>query len=285
MSNTNTAAWLKEVNTKFEVSETDLYIPAAGELLIENRAVAINPVDWMNQDGHYPPKSVPAILGNDLAGIVVQLGEGVHGFKEGQRVLAHSNAWADGDIRHGPFQKFVAVPAMSASQIPDSMEFAEAASLPLALSTAAIGLFSQAHLALPLPSAHVAGASTKALLVWGGSSSVGTAAIQLAKAAGLEVLVVTSAKNAKVAQQLGATMVYDYNSATVVEDLIKDAKQYDIVGAYDGKYWSLIEDKDSLTDAKFSHFICFQSITSYEGTNCSWRWPVGADLTTYRQRA
>lgn len=246
MSHTNTAAWLKEVKTKFEIGPADFYTPAAGELLIENRAVAINPVDWMNQDGLYPPKSVPAILGNDLAGAVVQLGVGVQGFEKGQRVLAHSNAWADGDIRRGPFQKFVVVPAMSVSKIPDDMEFAEAASLPLALSTAAIGLFSQTHLALPRPSTPQPTASNKALLLWGGSSSVGAAVLQLAKAAGLEVLVVTSANNADLIRELGATMAYDYQSPTIVEDLVKDAKQYKIIGAYDGEYRCRNEHKTRL---------------------------------------
>lgn len=238
MSDTNTAAWLNEVNTKSEISTAPQHTPATGELLIKNHAIAINPVDWMNQDGLYPPKSVPAILGNDLAGTIVQLGDGVQGFEIGQRVLAHSNAWFDGESRRGPFQEFVIVPAMSASQIPDSMGFAEAASLPLSLSTAAIGLFSPAHLALDHPSARPSAPAAKALLLWGGSSSVGIAVLQLAKAAGLEVLVVTSAKNASVVQGLGSAMVYDYHSPTMVEDLIRDAKQYQVVGAYDGMYRS-----------------------------------------------
>lgn len=234
MSSRNTAAWLREPKTELSIGAAEMHKPGPGEVLIENCAVAINPVDWMNQDGLYPPKSLPAILGNDLAGKILQVGEGVTSLSPNQRILAHTNSWFQEDQRYGPFQRLVIAPAASTCPIPDDMGYAEAASLPLSISTAAIALFGQEYFNLPPPT-HKPAPSTRALLVWGASSSVGTAVVQLANAARLKVLAVTSAKNTDLVYGLGAAKVYDYHSTNVVDDIVNDLQQYELIGAYDGE--------------------------------------------------
>lgn len=91
------------------------------------------------------------------------------------------------------------------------------------------------RLALALPSAAPA-AANKALLVWGASSSVGTAAVQLAVAAGYDVVATASPRNFDLVRGLGARAVVDYRDAGVVAVLVDELKKKggDFVGAYDG---------------------------------------------------
>lgn len=192
--------------------------------------MAINPIDWVVRElGKmiYPWLKYPCILGTDTAGEVVALGPGVSRFKLGDRVLGHANG-ADkqsNDPAHGAFQKYTVLPVNAASPIPHTMSYESAAVLPLGLSTAACGLFQKDQLALQYPSASPK-PTGKTLLVWGGATSVGCNAIQLAVAAGYEVITTASPKNFDLVKKLGASQAFDYASKTVVADLIH---------AFDGK--------------------------------------------------
>jgi NADPH:quinone reductase-like Zn-dependent oxidoreductase len=110
------------------------------------------------------------------------------------------------------------------------MSYENAAVLPLALSTAACGLFQKDHLALQYPSANPKPTGTT-LLIWGGSTSVGSNAIQLAVAAGYEVITTSSPRNFDYVKRLGASQVFDYNKKSTVEDVIKALKGKTIAGA------------------------------------------------------
>ena len=98
------------------------------------------------------------------------------------------------------------------------------------MSTAACGLFSTDHLALQYPSA-TPNSTGKTLLVWGGSTSVGSNAIQLAVAAGYEVVTTSSPRNFDYVKELGASQIFAYKSTTVVEDVIEAFEDKTIVGA------------------------------------------------------
>lgn len=120
------------------------------------------------------------------------------------------------------------------SEIPESVTFEQAAVLPIALATSAAGLFQDDALSLPLPSADAEPKPTgKTLLVWGGASSVGATAIQLAVAAGLTVISTASSKNFELVKSLGASTVFDYKSPTIVEDVVKALSGTDFAGVYD----------------------------------------------------
>ena len=130
----------------------------------------------------------------------------------------------------GGFQEYTVLIAHAASPIPDSLSFENAVVLPLGLSTAACGLFQKDQLALQHPSLRPK-PTGKTLLIWGGSTSVGCNAIQLAVAAGYEVITTASPRNFDFVKKLGASLVFDYNSKTVVADLIQAFKGRTIAGA------------------------------------------------------
>lgn len=234
MTQTNKAAWLRQEKTKLEVGPAEIGKPGRDQVLVRNRAVAVNPVDWKMQDGWLFPIREPKIMGNDIAGEIVEVGENVSDFSKGQRVLAHVLGLATGKAEEGGFQEFTLANTIAVCPIPDDMSFEEASVLPLAISTAAHGLFAKDFLALPKPSHDVEDLG-KTLLVWGGASSVGSAVIQFAVAAGLKVIATASKKNFDFCKDLGASQVFDYNSPGVVGDLTEALQKHDVAGAYDGK--------------------------------------------------
>jgi NADPH:quinone reductase-like Zn-dependent oxidoreductase len=231
----NTAAWLVATRTKLAIKPAPYTAPKEGEIVVRNRAVAINPVDWALQilgTTIFRWIKFPVILGEDLAGEVAEVGPGVARFKVGDRVLGQGVGLNPERNRNSEsaFQIYVVVPVNLASPIPDTMSFEEAAVLPLGLSTAACGLFQKDFLALQHPSAG-AKPTGKTLLVWGGATSVGCNAIQLAVAAGYEVFTTASPRNFEYLKKLGAAQVFDYHSRTVVRDIIKAMKGKTIAGA------------------------------------------------------
>ncbi|OQU97208.1 Alcohol dehydrogenase GroES-like domain-containing protein isoform 3 [Cladophialophora immunda] len=235
MALTNRAAWLREVNSPLEVGPSEVGKPGPDEVLVKNRAVAMNPVDWMMQYGAFPAGPLPRILGNDVAGDVVEVGEGVTRFKKGQRVLAHAIGLATNEPKHGGFQEYTVVPTVGCTVIPDGMKYEEASVLPLAISTASIGLFHEARLGLrsPVDATEKGSPGNEAILVWGGSSSVGATAIQLAVAAQYTVIATASPRNFDLCKKLGASEVFDHSSPGIVGDLTAALQKYTCRGAFD----------------------------------------------------
>jgi len=220
----NTAAWLTAQQAKLEVLAAPYTRPLEGEIVVKNRAVAINPIDWIIQvagDMAFSWIRLPFILGSDLAGDVVEIGVGVTRFKIGDRVIAHAVGTdaARNRAAQGSFQAYTVVLEKAATPIPSDMSYERATVLPLGLSTAACGLFQKDHLALDYPSA-TAKRNGKTVLVWGGSTSVGSNAIQLAVAAGYEVIATASPRNFDYVRKLGALRVFDYNDKNVVRKLV-----------------------------------------------------------------
>lgn len=197
--------------------------------------MAINPIDWFIQDMGkmmFSWLKYPFILGMDVSGEVVEVGPGVTRFKIGDRVLGHANGTDQkyNSPPHGALQAYTVLLVNAASPIPPTMSYESAAVLPLGVSTAACGLFQKDQLGLQLPSASPK-PTGKTVLVWGGSTSVGCNAIQLAVAAGYEVITTCSPKNFDFVKKLGASEAFDYNSKTVVNDLIRAFKGKTTAGA------------------------------------------------------
>lgn len=120
------------------------------------------------------------------------------------------------------------------SKIPESTSYTDAVVLPLAISTAAAGLYQKGFLELPYPTSSPK-PSGKVMLVWGGSSSVGSTAIQLAVASGVQVVTTASKRNHDYCSKLGAKAVIDYNSSSVVDEIVSAIKDTgaDFAGVYD----------------------------------------------------
>jgi len=231
----NTAAWLGASQAQLEVKPAPYTLPRENEIIVKNHAVAINPIDWLLQVIGYfifPWIKYPFVLGSDLAGEVVEVGKDVTRFKVGDRVLAHAVGTDKkrNSAAEGAFQTYTVILAHMAAPIPTAMSYESAAVLPLGLSTAACGLFQKDHLALQYPSA-APKPTGQTLLVWGGSTSVGSNAIQLAVAAGYEVITTASPKNFDYVKKLGASQVFDYNSKTVVQDVISAFAGKTLAGA------------------------------------------------------
>ncbi len=231
----NSALWLPAKRSNLEIKSAPYTAPRENEIVVKNGAVAMNLIDWLTPllgDIFFPWLTYPFILGEDVAGEVVEVGQAVSRFKIGDRVLGHAVGQDKkrNNSAEGAFQHYTVLLAHMASPIPDDLAFENAAVLPLGLSTAACGLFEKDQLALEYPSAHPKPMG-KTVLVWGGSTSVGSNAIQLAVAAGYKVVTTASPKNFDYVRKLGASQVFDYRSRTVVKDIVKALSGRTIAGA------------------------------------------------------
>ncbi|TAQ84860.1 hypothetical protein B7494_g6814 [Chlorociboria aeruginascens] len=228
----NTAAWVLEDKARIVVKEAEYTPPGAQEIVIKNGAVAFNIVDWAKQNIGQAmfPQKYPTVLGSDVAGEIVEVGAGVTSFKPGERVLGCAQGFGTGRAADGAFQQYVVLSVLMSTRIPNSVSFAEAATLPLGVMTAASGLFQHDLLALRLPTVPAQPASGETVFIWSGSSSVGSNAIQLAVAAGYEVITTASPKNFDYVKDLGASQAFDHHSSNVVDDVVAAFKGKKSVG-------------------------------------------------------
>ncbi|KAF1961605.1 GroES-like protein [Byssothecium circinans] len=234
MSNQNHAAWITEAKAKLQVKEAPFPKADADQVVIRSHAIGINPVDWLVQkNDDFPGLAYPAILGCDVAGEVYEVGEGVRHVKKGDRVMACALGLVSNPAQ-GAFQHYIILPSLAVAKIPASMSFTEAAVLPLNVSTAALLLFKKEALGLPLPPAPGSAFETnKSVLIWGGSTSVGACAIQLAVAAGVKVVTVASPHNLSKLKDLGAAAAFDYKSPSVIDDILTALEGTEFAGVCD----------------------------------------------------
>ena len=164
-----------------------------GHLLLRVEAAGINRPDVMQRQGKYPPpEGASPIMGLEVAGEVVAIGEGVEGFALGEKVTALANG--------GGYAEYCAVPASQALPWPKIYDATRAAALPETFFTVWANVFQMADL--------VEGES---FLVHGGTSGIGTTAIQLASAFGAQVFATAgSAEKCKACETLGARRAINY---------------------------------------------------------------------------
>ncbi|MEJ2157773.1 MAG: NAD(P)H-quinone oxidoreductase [Desulfobacteraceae bacterium] len=174
--------------------------PKAGELLIRVHAAGVNRPDILQRQGLYPPppKASP-ILGLEVAGEVAQVGDGVTGFDAGQSVCALTNG--------GGYAEYVAVPAGQCLPVPVNLSVADAAALPETFFTVWTNVFDRAALK-----------AGQSLLVHGGSSGIGTTAIQMAKSKGSKVFITAgNEEKCEACRRLGADIAINYRTQDFVE--------------------------------------------------------------------
>ncbi|KAF7978888.1 hypothetical protein HWV62_44389 [Athelia sp. TMB] len=221
MSNTQQKAlFLLEKFGDFAVRSSAVHTPGPGELLIKNGGVALNPVDWKIQKYGFGIDNFPAVIGMDLAGSVEEVGEGVTSFKKGDQVVG-SGFWSP---KQAAFQQYTVLNAKYAAKVmpscigrstlPESVSAEQASSLPIGLTTAAVGLYQKANLGAGLTAPWEQGGkgkyAGKPFIALGGSSSVGAYVLQLAKLSGFSPIITTaSSHNAAYLESLGATHVLD----------------------------------------------------------------------------
>jgi len=197
----------------------DLPDPSAGDgqLLVEVKAVSLNPVDWKIKQGDarfITGSRFPRIFGADFAGVVRDTGKGVSSFSPGDRVYGSRSTVFN---RHGALAQLRAVDQKYVRKIPGNMTFEEAAALPVAALTALNGL-RKCRVRRGM-----------SVLVNGATGGVGHFAVQIAKARGAIVTASCSPANAALARSLGADEVTGYGS----EELASASRQFDaIMDAY-----------------------------------------------------
>jgi len=218
------ATILPSKGAEFEVTHRPTPTPGPNELLIEVKSIALNPVDYYQREHGFSIADYPAILGSDVAGIIISAGSSVtaEDLKPGTRVAAFASCFYEkGAPDYGAFQTRVIVPAANAVPLPHGISFNEASLLPMSVETAWAGWYS---IGLARDTKYTA-ADKKGLLVWGGASSVGSAAVQIAKSMGFIVYATASEKHHEYLKKLGASRVFDYKSENVVGQIIKAAKE------------------------------------------------------------
>lgn len=231
----NTAAWIDSPYADLVVRDAPMPELEPGQMLVEVRAVAVNPLDAIIQSNGavmYGWLRYPVILGEDVAGVVVGVGAEVTNFSVGDRIVAYTIGLEKGRdaISESGFQAYVAVDAALAAALPDTMPFEEGAVLPLAVSTAAAGLFESEQLGLDYSGLANPEPRDEIVVVWGGATAVGGNAIQLARAAGYRVITTASASNHDRMRHLGAEAAFDYRDPRAVDRIVEAANGSVVAG-------------------------------------------------------
>lgn len=170
---------------------------------------------------------------NTGAGEVYAVGDKVEHLKPGDRVIGHSWQFLTGHVQDGAFSLYPRIPADNAARIPDSVDFKDAVVLPLAIDTASAGFYGDGSMGLDYPNVDTKpNSKVEVVLVYGGSSSVGAAAIQLAANAGYRVFAVSSQKNFNLCRELGASEVFDRTSSSIADDIVTAIGTDKFMGCY-----------------------------------------------------
>jgi putative PIG3 family NAD(P)H quinone oxidoreductase len=176
--------------------------PGAGEVLVRVAAAGVNRPEVLQRQGKYPPPpGAPSILGMEIAGTVVALGDGADDSLLGKKVCAL--------IAGGAYAEYAVAPAGQCLEVPEGLSLIEAAALPETLFTVWSNLFDRGW-AQP----------GESVLVHGGTSGIGTMAIALAKLFGLTILVTAgSEEKCAAARGLGADLAINYKTQDFVEEV------------------------------------------------------------------
>lgn len=180
-----------------EAPEPDL---GPGDLRIRVAAAGVNRADLLQRQGHYPPPpGASPLLGLECSGEVIEVGQNVEGWSPGDRVMAL--------LAGGGYAEQVVVDAGSAMRVPESIDLIEAAALPEVLLTVYLNVFELGGLG-----------PGDALLVHGGGSGIGTAAIQMAKSVDAGVVATAgSEEKCERCRQLGADVAVNYREEDFAE--------------------------------------------------------------------
>jgi NADPH:quinone reductase-like Zn-dependent oxidoreductase len=205
---------LKRYGGLDHVAFADVSRPALkpDEILVQVHAVGLNPIDTMIPKGTFKPMlkfQLPATMGSDLAGVVVEVGSRVTRFKPGDAVFASIF-----DLGTGALAEFAVVPENAAALKPSNLDFVQAASIPMVGLTSWQALKERAKLK-----------PGQKVFIPAGSGGIGTFAIQLAKQLGAKVGTTTSTGNVELVKSLGADEVIDYKQ----QEFEKVLRNYDAV--------------------------------------------------------
>lgn len=233
---THRAAECTTKGTPFAITHRPTPTPGPGELLIAVKSVGANPADGHMRDAGVFISSYPTVIGFDLAGLVLSVGEGVPAtsFQPDTRVAAYSATVFKGcDPDYGAYQERCLVPWQQAVPLPPSLPWNDAVTFPVGVEVATRSLTTTG-----IPRDVITGAAScetdrprEALLIWGASSSVGSMGVQIARLlreAGPPFAAVYATAGSEDSRayvaQLGADRVFDYKDPDVVKQIVAAAR-------------------------------------------------------------
>jgi NADPH:quinone reductase len=192
--------------TAIQVQEVADRQPTADQVVVRVRAAGINPADWYVVNGMFQiPPALPFTPGFEAAGEIIAAGS-TTSLQPGTRVLITLPYLSEGVANFGAFAEQVVVPAQNVVPIPDGIDFAIAAAIPVMYGTAYIALKHRAHLQ-----------AGDILLVTGATGATGSAAVQIGKHLGARIIAVTSGtEKVQRVKDLGADDAIDYKQEDVV---------------------------------------------------------------------
>ncbi|ODQ58000.1 hypothetical protein WICANDRAFT_24037, partial [Wickerhamomyces anomalus NRRL Y-366-8] len=224
-SDSQTAVVINSFDEDFTI-DYNYPIPELGEyeILIENKYIGLNPVDWKGKKYKFGIYSFPWIQGRESSGIVQKIGSKVSNLTKGDKVFIASTSYRD--LRTSTFQNFTIFDSRLVWKLPENISLKESCTIGVGLITAGsvleelnVNLFDHEE----FDKAKLLH-QRENLLIWGGSSGVGSYIIQLAKVAGFKkIITVATLKHTDFLHKIGATHVLDRFKSK--EDLIKDLKE------------------------------------------------------------
>jgi|SRR6185369_5787894 len=197
-----------------QINEVEIPFAQDGQVLVQIYAAGLNPFDYKLRRGYMKemiPLVLPVTIGGDFAGVITSVGNGVSEFSVGDEVFGQANVVGGGS---GTLAEFVTAKGGSVAKKPESVDFAQAAALPLVGVSAIQALIEHAKLE-----------KGQKILIHGGSGGIGSLAIQLAKSIGAHVATTASAEHADFVRHLGADEVIDYKA----QDFSTILKDFDVV--------------------------------------------------------
>src|SRR5712671_965266 len=174
--------------------------PGPGEVLVDVHAAGVGPWDgWIRAGKSALPQPLPLTLGSDLSGTVAAVGSGISEMAIGDQVFGVTNSQF-----LGAYAEYAVASAWMLAKKPDSLSYAEAASVPVVAVTAWQALFDHARLE-----------AGQTVVIHGAAGNVGAYAVQFARRAGLRTIATVGTKDIEYVRSLGADKVLDYHTQTV----------------------------------------------------------------------
>lgn len=182
-------------------------LPADDEVLVKVYATSVNPSDLLYRSGRFIiRKPMPHILGSDLAGEIMEVGESVEGWSVGDRVTATFETL--GRERNGSYAEFCTIPADELTKLPDTVDYQTAVSAGASFVAAWVALVNNGKIK-----------KADRVVIYNAASSVGTAAVQIASVKGAKVIAISKGDHAARLREIGATVVLDDAGVDIIRQV------------------------------------------------------------------
>lgn len=224
---------------QLHLKDVDNPVLKSNRMIIKMHATSVNPIDTKRREGSFGGK-LPMIVGNDVAGVVTEVGEDVTKFNVGDRVMANGTK---------TYAEFVSVNPDRAVKLSDSVSYEEAAAIPLTGQTAYEAIVTKGRVK-----------NGERVLIHGGSGGVGSIAVQIAKLKGAWVASTASSQHQTLLDSLGVDQAIDYKKESFEDSLDEIDLVFDTIGGSvqknsmtvlknKGRLISIVEEPDQQTAA------------------------------------